>query len=537
MTFYLLVSASFLAIAIFIFGLIYPQTMPGSTNILFLLVITVLIALQCRYQLLAGISQVNEQITQPVITQNKPVILLLGPHTASWFRQVKQSESVRYTGTVTWLQITSPHELEQRLNYLQQHYPTTPVYTFFPFLPDDNETIELTINKLNSWMTSFKPVLEKSALPCTFAIYARLSNERRSQAVNNASWNDVLVAQQAQSVDFSQALHDLGLTLKNACAINRSEIQRTVMSLTLIQWMTESGLLQTMEKFFSFSALRLNKILLCDYGTGFTRHGAWSNWLEQQYAILPSLSAGITLPPLPAVVTPVATPAIVIRKTTRMTLPPVYWTLCFSTLLIMASLFIHTFFVYEKEIKFKAEINHVASMKDISAIRLEEKIKTLSNVEKVWIQRWSTDKNQHWGLLPYALFISRISTLLAQLKSINIFTSSASQAFFNSGSAVLLPASEQQLQPVITLAKKHPDSRLLITGHANSTGNTEYNLYLSEKRASATRNWLIKNHIAPERIMINAAGDAEPVASNNSPTGRQLNRRIEVLIIPSTIKI
>ena len=70
-----------------------------------------------------------------------------------------------------------------------------------------------------------------------------------------------------------------------------------------------------------------------------------------------------------------------------------------------------------------------------------------------------------------------------------------------------------------------------IEGHSDAFGSNEYNLTLSQQRAEAVRRGLEEAGVAPERIVAaRGVGSASPVASNDTREGRQLNRRVEILI-------
>jgi outer membrane protein OmpA-like peptidoglycan-associated protein len=75
---------------------------------------------------------------------------------------------------------------------------------------------------------------------------------------------------------------------------------------------------------------------------------------------------------------------------------------------------------------------------------------------------------------------------------------------------------------------------IAVAGHTDSKGTDEYNLGLSEKRANAIKEYLITKHgIAPERILVKAYGKNQPIASNDTPDGQALNRRVEFIRIGS----
>jgi len=74
------------------------------------------------------------------------------------------------------------------------------------------------------------------------------------------------------------------------------------------------------------------------------------------------------------------------------------------------------------------------------------------------------------------------------------------------------------------------DVELLVAGHTDSVGSDEYNYDLSERRAQAAADYLMTRGIPASRINITGLGESEPVASNETAQGRQLNRRVEIAI-------
>lgn len=77
---------------------------------------------------------------------------------------------------------------------------------------------------------------------------------------------------------------------------------------------------------------------------------------------------------------------------------------------------------------------------------------------------------------------------------------------------------------------KFPDTDLLIVGHTDADGATDYNQALSQRRASAASVYLIDQGVGSARVRTAGRGEMEPVATNESDAGRQLNRRVEVAI-------
>jgi len=80
---------------------------------------------------------------------------------------------------------------------------------------------------------------------------------------------------------------------------------------------------------------------------------------------------------------------------------------------------------------------------------------------------------------------------------------------------------------------KYPDTQLLIVGHTDSVGTTEYNQDLSTRRATSASRYLSAQGVGASRIRASGVGETEAVASNDTEAGRRTNRRIEVAIFAS----
>jgi len=76
----------------------------------------------------------------------------------------------------------------------------------------------------------------------------------------------------------------------------------------------------------------------------------------------------------------------------------------------------------------------------------------------------------------------------------------------------------------------YPNTDLLIVGHTDSTGSSAYNQLLSERRAQAASDYLVNQGVSSGRVRTSGRGEAEPVTTNSTDAGRQLNRRVEVAI-------
>jgi outer membrane protein OmpA-like peptidoglycan-associated protein len=101
---------------------------------------------------------------------------------------------------------------------------------------------------------------------------------------------------------------------------------------------------------------------------------------------------------------------------------------------------------------------------------------------------------------------------------------------FDTGRASLNPGAALKLDRLASFLNEHPDRRVQIEGFTDSVGGDAYNQDLSERRAEAVKAALTMRGIDPSRIATEGYGKAYPVASNSDSGGRQLNRRVEVVI-------
>lgn len=104
---------------------------------------------------------------------------------------------------------------------------------------------------------------------------------------------------------------------------------------------------------------------------------------------------------------------------------------------------------------------------------------------------------------------------------------------FDVDSTAIRPQVQGDLAAVARNLIAYPESTVDVVGHTDATGSDTYNQDLSERRAQAVAGVLVQQGVAPLRVQAIGRGETQPVATNDTPEGRQQNRRVEVFIRPN----
>jgi outer membrane protein OmpA-like peptidoglycan-associated protein len=105
-----------------------------------------------------------------------------------------------------------------------------------------------------------------------------------------------------------------------------------------------------------------------------------------------------------------------------------------------------------------------------------------------------------------------------------------SDVLFDTGKFSLRPEAREKLAKVAGIVEGHPGLRLAVEGHTDSVGGDDYNQQLSEERGGSVRDYLVEQGIAGASVSSKGFGKTQPVASNETASGRQQNRRVELVI-------
>ena len=105
-----------------------------------------------------------------------------------------------------------------------------------------------------------------------------------------------------------------------------------------------------------------------------------------------------------------------------------------------------------------------------------------------------------------------------------------SDVLFDTGRANLKPGAREKLAKVAGILLSHPGLNTQVEGHTDSVGDENYNQRLSENRADSVRTYLVGQGIASSAVGTAGFGEGQPVASNDTASGRQQNRRVELIV-------
>jgi len=105
-----------------------------------------------------------------------------------------------------------------------------------------------------------------------------------------------------------------------------------------------------------------------------------------------------------------------------------------------------------------------------------------------------------------------------------------SDVLFDTGQYTLKPGAREKLAKISGIILAHPGLLIEVDGHTDSVGGDEYNLTLSENRANAVRSYLVAQGVSADAVTSKGFGKTEPVADNGTAAGRQMNRRVELVV-------
>ncbi|MCL2334952.1 MAG: OmpA family protein [Endomicrobia bacterium] len=113
----------------------------------------------------------------------------------------------------------------------------------------------------------------------------------------------------------------------------------------------------------------------------------------------------------------------------------------------------------------------------------------------------------------------------------------SSKVLFDVSKSAIKPEAEQSLDEVAGILKVYPANNVLIEGHTDSSGKEKMNLLLSMDRAKAVYDFLVSKGVDGARMQVFGYGDKKPVAPNTTERGKELNRRVEIIILKADASV
>ena len=107
-----------------------------------------------------------------------------------------------------------------------------------------------------------------------------------------------------------------------------------------------------------------------------------------------------------------------------------------------------------------------------------------------------------------------------------------SHTAFDTDSVNIKPAFHSTLDKLADVVVRYGKTSLTVVGHTDNVGSNQYNQKLSERRAVSVAQYFESRHVSPLRLATLGKGEGEPVASNNTESGRSANRRVEIYVEP-----
>jgi outer membrane protein OmpA-like peptidoglycan-associated protein len=135
--------------------------------------------------------------------------------------------------------------------------------------------------------------------------------------------------------------------------------------------------------------------------------------------------------------------------------------------------------------------------------------------------------------------IQELETQLAEFKAKRTergLELTLSDVLFEFDKADLKPGALRGLAPLVAFAKDSPDVKIVLEGHTDSVGSESYNIKLSQERAEAVQDFLLKNGVPAASLSARGLGESYPVATNDTAAGRQQNRRVQIIIADELVR-
>ena len=140
-------------------------------------------------------------------------------------------------------------------------------------------------------------------------------------------------------------------------------------------------------------------------------------------------------------------------------------------------------------------------------------------------QKKDLEKNLHQEIQAGSARVDKLPNDVVRITMTN-------QTAFDTNSTAIKPGFYTTMDKVADVVIRYGKTTLTVVGHTDSKGTTEYNQKLSEQRALSVAQYLESKDVNPVRLATSGKGETDPIASNDTESGRQVNRRVEIYVEP-----
>ncbi|MEM5296707.1 OmpA family protein [Burkholderia sp. JPY481] len=466
------------------------------------------------------------------------IVLVVGPHAGALFARDGQSSTLRRNGDAVWFHVTSPGELSSVFATVMESYRRPPDAVLMPVVPDAECDDAVIRREFTRWKHEIAASTgpRAFALPCYLAIYAYLSANGDHPA-EPVWFGDAisLSAMPPATATARQHVQALRQQLDQAwlAVAHPERVSRIGLGHAVFDWLEDAALISILSSLSNTAPFSLRSLLLADIGHPPMRPGAWSRWLTGKTTLRPPLMTPKAQPkPLSLpLLTPIARDvSFRVSKSERdRPYSAMLHAVAASAVVLMVSIGVSAW----------------TNSRLVARVANDLEVYTHIPAAHADLARYASNgvpTGLGWGLYQGKQFQVALERVTAASHSLSIAAHSPPLAvtidnflLFDSGKTVLKPGAEPKLKGVLDLIRANPGKRILIAGHTDNMGPSVANQKLSEARAQAIRDWFVNTASLPiTRFAIQGYGDTRPIASNENSQGREMNRRVEIALIPDS---
>jgi outer membrane protein OmpA-like peptidoglycan-associated protein len=184
--------------------------------------------------------------------------------------------------------------------------------------------------------------------------------------------------------------------------------------------------------------------------------------------------------------------------------------------------------VSEEEARRRAEAEANAAQEAQARANAEEQQKAAQ--EQAQRQQAAAEQSEREKQELRARLLDQFNRVLPTTDTARGLVVNMGDVLFDTGKADLRPQAREALAKLSGIVLNYPSLHLTVEGHTDNTGSAEFNQVLSEKRADGVRDYLVAQGLKPDSLSAQGFGMNNPIADNSTAVGRQLNRRVEIIV-------